>query len=295
MVTIINLSNTQPTRLHNQRCAYCNAAFEREGEPEKEHVVGKNFVPKGMHEQQWNLHLNSCHKCNQTKSALENDLSAITMVGGLLEPALKDTFRASEAKRKSKAVSQRTGKKVADSFEELTMTGDFGNAEIKINMILPPQLDESRAFLLVQYQMRGFFFQITYNQEKEMGYCWPGAFMPLAVVPKSDWGNPLVLSFSEKTKDWEFRLGSGEIAQGYYGVLIKKHPKAALWSWAVEWNKTTRLFGFFGDEEVGGEIIGTLTATSFGGWIEQPDGSRIRSRLEKPVDPADSDHFFYSQ
>ena len=66
------LDNRQPTRLKNKRCAYCHAEFARDDEPQKEHVIGKNFVPRGSHEQHWNLHLNACHACNQSKAALES-------------------------------------------------------------------------------------------------------------------------------------------------------------------------------------------------------------------------------
>ena len=190
------LSHKQPTRLKNTRCAYCNAEFLLPNEPQKEHVVGKNFVPRGSHDQQWNLHLNSCHACNQEKSALENDLSAITMIGGISEDISQDVDRASEALRKSKTVSRRSGKTVAESREELSIHGNIGAADLKVQMISPPQLDGQRAFRLAHYQLRGFFFMLTYDEEAERGYYWPGTFAPIDVAPRSDWGNELISSFS---------------------------------------------------------------------------------------------------
>lgn len=118
MTELNNLSHNQPTRLRNDRCAYCNAEFVGD-EPEKEHVIGKNFVPKGSHQQWWNLHLNSCHRCNQIKSKLENDISAISMQQTFVSESDFDEELSREAERKSKTKSQRTGKPVKDSAEEI--------------------------------------------------------------------------------------------------------------------------------------------------------------------------------
>lgn len=112
----MELSHNQPTRLHNKRCAYCNAEFARDNEPQKEHVIGRRFVPKGSHDRQWNLHLNSCNECNQRKSELENDISAITMISQFSGKS-EDELLLSEVSRKSRTKSNRTGKPVSDSAE----------------------------------------------------------------------------------------------------------------------------------------------------------------------------------
>lgn len=286
------LSPKQPTRLKNKRCAYCNAEFVEPGEPEKEHVVGKNFVPRGVHEQQWNLHLNSCHSCNQRKSALENDISAITLHPGLFA-ATDGGLAESEASRKAKAISRRTGKPVSDSIEQLDFSGSFGSAYLEINLSSPPQLDEQRAFELALFQLQGFFFFLTYQQEEDMGYMWPGHYMPLGLLRKSDWGNPLSVSFSRYVKDWDLRLAGGEIAQGFFCVVIKKHPVEALWSWAIEWNRSTRLFGLLGDAEKGEDVMAALEVAQFSPWIQKADGSKLRYRTETPLADDEEDLFFF--
>ena len=131
MAQIVDLPHNQPTRIKNNRCAYCNAEFSNDGEPEKEHVIGRLFVAKGSHDGQWNLHVNSCHRCNQDKSSLENDISAISMIqtAGLSEEI--DVNLASEAERKGKSTSRRTGKPVSLGSEDSKIETQFGGATIR--------------------------------------------------------------------------------------------------------------------------------------------------------------------
>ena len=67
-----------PIRFRNTTCPYC-AANLAEVERTREHVVGRRFVPRGKHDKQWNLLLFACRKCNNKKSELEDDISAISM------------------------------------------------------------------------------------------------------------------------------------------------------------------------------------------------------------------------
>jgi hypothetical protein len=83
----------RPTRvnhLRNSICPYCRRDFT-ETEATKEHVVGRRLVPRGSLHQGWNLILRACQKCNRLKSALEDELSAVTMHPPLIGPADIDT------------------------------------------------------------------------------------------------------------------------------------------------------------------------------------------------------------
>ena len=293
MTRIRNLQHNQPTRLHNIKCAYCNIEFTKEERVEKEHVIGKNFVPRGSHEQQWNLHLNSCHTCNQEKSKLENDISAITMIQPLSSGDKIDETLEAEAQRKgSKSFSQRTGKPVSISTEKVSITQQFGNAIMTFGFTAPPQVDEKRIFSLARYQLAGLFFLMTYKEKECSGYYWPGVFMPINVLRKQDWGNPQKASFTSATADWQFRFGGGALANGYFQALIKKHPKEPLWSWALEWNKTHRLYGFFGDEKFAAKIIKKFDFPL----VNRPiiDGKvKYFAREETPL-PSNKDDMFFA-
>lgn len=286
----MELSHNQPTRLQNARCAYCNTEFSRSDEPQKEHVIGRLFVPKGSHDRQWNLHLNSCHECNQRKSNLENDISAITMISQLPEGA-EDEILLSEASRKSRTKSQRTERPVADSAETFQFEHTFGNAKMSFCLSAPPQVDDHRMFALARYQLAGFFFMITYKKDKEMGVLWPGDYLPIGVVRRQNWGDPAKASFSQATKDWPLRFAAGT-SSGYYCALIKKHPAHEIWSWALEWNQNFRLFGFFGDKELAKKMVSDFAVSKREGPFPGPDGSTFYATTEIPLDE-EQDIFFY--
>src|SRR5688500_17747421 len=61
--------------LGNRLCLYCVRPLVRATASE-EHVIGRNFVPKGMLGKRWNLVAGCCQRCNQRKAELENELSA---------------------------------------------------------------------------------------------------------------------------------------------------------------------------------------------------------------------------
>jgi len=49
-----------------------------------------------------------------------------------------------------------------------------------------------------------------------------------------------------ETKHWDWRVHA-VTADGYFKLAIKKHIDELLWSFAVEWNESYRIVGFFGD------------------------------------------------
>ncbi len=246
-------------RLNNVTCVYCGIALEPESST-LEHVVGRRFVPKGKLNAQWNLLLNACEGCNSKKSDLEDDISAITM-----QPDVTGTHphgdadAAAEAERKGKgAISRRTKKLVRDSRENVTITAPFGNgATFTFNFVSPPQLDEDRAFQLARMQLTAFFYWITYNADARRGYYWTGGFHPVMCLSHADWGNPIMVAFADAVAEWEPRVFGG-CADGFYKVVIRRHPSAECWSWAVEWNHATRLIGFFGQLDPAREIAASF-------------------------------------
>src|SRR5438309_1023751 len=71
--------------LRNIQCVYCGCAFG-EQKPTADHVIARNLVPSGSFEaNDWNLIVNACASCNNLKSDLENEISAVTLQPGIGE------------------------------------------------------------------------------------------------------------------------------------------------------------------------------------------------------------------
>lgn len=204
---------------------------------------------------------------------------------------IDETLEAEAQRKGSKSYSQRTGKLVSVSTEKVNITQQFGNATMTFGFTAPPQVDEKRIFSLARYQLAGLFFLMTYKENECTGYYWPGIFMPINVLRKQDWGNLQKASFTSVTADWQFRFGGGALANGYFQALIKKHPKEPLWSWALEWNKTHRLYGFFGDETIATKIVKEFKSTPVKGPII--DGNtKYFTQMETPLASNKDDMFF---
>jgi transcription elongation factor Elf1 len=250
----IELPANEPLILKNSTCPFCGEELNDKNS-NKEHVIGRRFVPKCSLNQNWNLILNSCKNCNNKKSDLENDLSAITLYSGLWHDQGDETKEViSEAKRKANgSFSRRTKKPVAESQEEFKVKTTFGEANISFGFTSAPQLDNNRLFSLSLMQLMAFFYFITYDKKLRKGFCWKGAYMPVHVAQKNDWGNVIQTSFMNAVIDWKLRW-HGITADCFYKSVIRKHPREDCWSWAIEFNKGYRAIGFLGNEDVAKEI-----------------------------------------
>lgn len=242
--------------LKNCRCAYCGERLT-DGTRTKDHVIGRRFVPKGKLNGQWNLILYACRLCNNKKSDLEDDIAAITLSP---DPAGRhahgDVAAIDEARRRaSKSISRKTRKPVQDSREGLNITGRFGpGITLNINYTAPPQIDEMRAFELARLHLAAFFFFQTYNAETQEGGWWLHGFHPVLMVRWEDWGNSVMRSIMKETADWDCRLHA-VTADGFFKVMTRRHPSADCWVWAIEWNCSHRLIGFFGERELAEQIV----------------------------------------
>ncbi|PWE30570.1 hypothetical protein DDZ14_14860 [Maritimibacter sp. 55A14] len=268
-------------------CPYC--ACDLTAKPvTKEHVLGRRFVPKGKLNGHWNLIVNACGPCNNRKADLENDISAITLHPEHGETHLDyDDAAKEEALRKAaKAISRRTKKPVKDSHENMKLHVPFGpNGKFSFNFTSPPQIDKDRAFELARLQLAGFFNWITYQQDEERGYWWTGGYHPLIMVRRADYGNKIIADFADAVLEWEPRI-LGHTAEGFYRVCVRRHPGAECWSWAMEWNGSTRLVGFLGDREVVKVVVDRLGPLQMH-HHDLGNGDFMRYRTEVPL--ADKD------
>lgn len=259
-------------RLRNRTCAYCGAPFGKTQAHTDEHVIGRNFVPKGSLSGVWNLVLYACKKCNDEKCDLENDISVISMLPARrLSPGQIDSVVAAEIQRKAPgAVSRRTGKPVVNSDENVRISSQFGDVTISMNFVAPPQIDDARICELACFHVQGFFHQMTFDWTSKTGRFLSGDFHHWAAVPCSDWGNYKLKWFSELVLNWLPCLRA-DGADGYFRIHLRRHKDLGIMSWALEWNKGMRVVGFVGATDAITHIISSCPIETAG--IVHDDGN----------------------
>ena len=250
-----HLPPDKPIILDNVTCVFCGQTLTPDIAT-KEHVIGRRFVPKGKFDKSWNLIVQACRSCNNKKSDLENDISAITM-----QPTAwgqhheDDDILVAEAERKGiNSFSRRTKKPVKDSHETVKINFPLApGSNMTFTMTAAPQLDESRVYELAALQLRAFFYFITYNPTTRRGHFWPHGCYYVMGASRLEWGNAVHKAFMNSVASWEPRF-LGHAAEAYFRIIIRRHPTEECWSWGLEWNKGYRLVGFFGDKAVAQEV-----------------------------------------
>ena len=240
-------------------CGYCGRRLTKQLRT-KDHVIARKFVPQGTLQNDFNLQIFCCKKCNGIKSRLEDDLSAITMQPDLNGQYPRDDERLIKtAKRKAEgSVSFMTKRKVSDSASNFKVGANMGNGfRIDFNFTGQPLVDEKRIRALAWFQLQGFYFFRSYNSEIGFGSYIPHEeFFIADYLGRNDWGNPKLESFANKTKQWEPLLHL-VMADGYIRGLEKKSADGVR-CWALEWNESYRCFGVWGDKEKCQEFLESL-------------------------------------
>ena len=237
----------QPILLNNTTCPYCGCELTAEN-ANKEHVIGRKFVPKGTLDGNWNLIVTACKACNAKKGDLEDEISAVTMQPNAAgQYASNHNGLIADSKRKAKgARSRRNGKFIGESTEVLVAKMLFLGGQLTANFTAPPQVTPERVLQLAMMHVMAFFYLVTYNGDKRAGGFWRGNFMMFPEACKEDWGNRTHTSFMKAVVCWEPRfMASGP--DEFFKVVLRKHPDADCWSWALEWNQNFRMIVFCGD------------------------------------------------
>ncbi len=239
--------------LKNKTCPYCGIKLSDENTT-KEHVIGRNFVPKGSLEKSWNLILYTCSKCNNDKSNLEDDISAITQINSPFV-VKNPKFRNELDSKIKKSFSRRTGKTISESSEKIEIPVNYGSSvKMTFSLVTNPQINEERSNALALMHLMAFFYLLTYEEDKQIGHFWPGSFFCLKSSIRSDWGNEISKQYKALISNWEFRF-NGIAAEDNFKCNIRKNLELECWSWALEWNQSLRLIGFFGKDESINEIV----------------------------------------
>lgn len=278
-------------RLSNITCPYCGVAFSESIRPDREHVIGRRFVPKGVLANEWNLIVNSCHPCNHEKSQLEDDIAVITLMSGRSreDVATSELVASEVARRAEKSGSRATGRSVASSHVEVGLAlSPAGGGEVNLKFNGPPQISDARVFRLAEFHYLALFYFVSYREsEKTGGY--PGTIRPVGRFMYSDWGNPAARWFMELQKEWG-DLFCGNMADGFFKASIKESPTSRVWALAVEWNQSVRVLALAGDVAALDEICSTLPEKN-GFLTRNADGNIVRVAKHVPM-PESEDLMF---
>ncbi|WP_170467170.1 hypothetical protein [Ruegeria arenilitoris] len=279
----------------NQYCLYCQR-FIGEGSEipsNKEHLIGKNFVPGGSFDngRAFNFVFRACEQCNTDKSRLEDHVSATTLIsspGRGMDEKVDDL-----ARRKSNSSYHPTQKsmKLADSNESVTLNfGDFS-----FGLVAPPQTNERYRNRLALLQVQGLYALITSSDptnKLSVGLlpsenCWV-----LGCYPRSDWGNSQLIEVTRRCEKWPC-YANISTANGYFKALMKREAPDNEWFWALEWNKSTRVIGCLAPP---GELPRLFQGLPELEWkVVTSEGSVThRYREETPL-PEDQDTLFSAQ
>jgi hypothetical protein len=276
--------------LRNRNCIYCCRPLPKDTRS-REHVIGRNFIPRGTLD--INLIAWACVQCNNDKSDLEDDISLISMLPPIAHSLPSTDERSADIARKLRsAVSRRTRKLVRDSQENFTIKGQiFPGLEASFNFAGRPQADPVRVHRLALYHISAFHYLMTYGKETRLGEGIPGIFAVGGDYQRADWGNERVRYFMEMTKAWDTRFVlKGK--EAFFQAVIRRKMPDLLWSWAVEWNKSFRIFGFYGNEKLVGEGLKELPLLKTRSLLEEPD-KFVRMRTEVPLSETDDSLFEY--
>lgn len=270
--------------LRNNNCIYCGHLVTNETRT-REHVIGRNFVPRGTLD--LNLVAWACVECNNDKSDLEDDISLISMLPAIAQPLPSMDERSADIARKlQNAISRRTGKLVRDSRETFTIKGElFPGVSMSFEMVSNPQGDPERVGRLAMYHVTAFHYFTTYRKERRLGEGIPGAFSVVGDYRRSDWGNERARYFMQMTNAWDTRfVFTGKDA--FFKAMIRRRLPDMLWSWALEWNQSFRVFGFYGDAKLVEDASGQLPVLKTRSIVEEPN-RYIRMRDEVALPEAD--------
>lgn len=286
MTEIIQSRSDRPIRLQNLSCPYCRRTLDASVPSNKEHVVGRNFVPKGKMENQPQLIFIACRKCNSEKSQLEDDISVISMIpGGTSRGAEIDEVLAGEFKRRAhKSGSRRTGRPVATSHEELLVQSRWGPATFTFRMAAPPQADSDRVYRLAQFHFDAFFYWLHFNGESRRGGFFPsGAYYNVGIFIRGNWGDAKARWFMNATAEWPLGVAI-TTANGYFRLIIRQSPCKRIWACAVEWNHSIRVKKLHGDPEALQTFLETIPDAEED-WVEDDQGNPVKMTVQRELDP----------
>jgi hypothetical protein len=267
----------------NQHCLYCGSAVGLDCEipSDREHLIGRRFVPPGSLEGTFNLIFRACKACNAIKGNAERHVSSLTLLNS---PARLDDERVdAEARRKAAGDFHPDKKGVlvqdAGDTHEICFGTPGAGVSMTFTVVSPPQLNGSIVCRLASFHVQGFVALIT---AKDLAvpigvhYCPPGRILHFGDFPQRDWGNPQLAEITRRVMDWPCYLQLNA-ANGFFRGLLRRNPsEPEIWFWALEWNRSLRVVGAIADPSARLPLFNELPDLD---WALLPGNRRMRNEV----------------
>lgn len=274
----------------NRHCLYCGAAVGGDGDvtSNKEHLIGTNFVPQGsMGGSAFNFLFRACKACNHRKSIAERHLSSVTLING---PGRLDDPRAKDAAQR-KAVNDfhpdKPGVPMGRSHDSISVDGTVAGLSLSVDFVAPPRANVGEVEQLALNHIQGLFSLLTtsdYRASSGLRLLPPHQLKIFESFGCNDWGNPRLSEVTRRVQAWPCRANIVS-ADGYFKAIMRRHETEG-WFWALEWNKSMRVAGAIGHDN-----ITLFEALPDEGWIRLPAG---QGRIRHEVPLAHSDDLLFA-
>jgi hypothetical protein len=282
----------------NQYCLYCGelVGSGSQVESDKEHLIGRNFVPKGsLDGRSFNFHFRACRECNGRKGDAERHVSSVTLFNSPARLSDKEVNAIAEHKASRDYHPDKKGVLVRDAHNEHEVKTESGPMQMTFGLVGPPQVNSTGVRLLACNHVQGLFALLTTEdprvREKSRILLADQCHL-FGYYTYQDWGNPHLVEMTRRVDDWPC-YANIDAANGYFKAILKRsREELGGWFWAIEWNKYLRIVGVVNFLYSESSLFDGLPDL---GWQGLPDGKgKRRYRKQVPLLP-ESDTLFLSQ
>lgn len=273
----------------NQYCPYCGdlVGIGSEAASDKEHLIGRKFVPKGSLEAGgFNFIFRACQKCNGRKSSAERHVSSVTLFNSPGRWSDENVNALALHKGSRDYHPDKKGVLVKDASDHHSIEFGWAGMQMKVNLVGPPQLNADAVCLLACRHIQGIFALIATDDPRigeKSKILPPEQILHFGHYIHQDWGNPQLMEIARRTAEWDC-YANIITANGYFKILVKVCETGTReWFWALEWNKFLRVVGVICSPSVEPELFSDLPELN---WRPSPDGIG-RSRREFPLTDAE--------
>ncbi|NOX67381.1 MAG: hypothetical protein GXO85_16670 [Chlorobi bacterium] len=268
----------------NQWCLYCGSFLgeELKIESNKEHLIAREFVPKGsLSDKCFNFIFRACSVCNNKKANIERHISSTTIINSSARSVSQEIDQLALNKAKKDFHPDNPGKTVIESCGEIKV--NYGNI-MQFGYVFPPQIKNNYIKELALRHIQGIYSLITTKNYEESRLLPPKQLWFFDAFNEQDWGNPEILEVIERTKEWPCFCNI-VTANGFFKIIMKRSCDDG-WFWALEWNKYLRVIGGISLEDKPQQLFSNLPDLD---WKDRgmQGNDKIRKRLEIPLNSID--------